>query len=735
VWSPGRIALVVLVVIPLMIGCGDSDKPAEAAPVQISVEEYDPQTAFREYYTPVDAQIEAQVPGYELPLDLGQVVNTEKLEWLLTPPVREVLARQGFVVMDRGDEEDIVDIYDWADDAGIPPFVTVDTLLHLYHLQFDQTLKTIEEREFYPSMIDFSRAMIDIAEEQHGSMSGDLEEAAKRNLAFFAVGLRCLQPDAETPGGVEDLVSAELDLIEEHGGFVPSPIFGYDEDYSQYVPRGHYTRSETLERYFKGLMWYGRLSMLLKGGDDAIVSEQEARIQTLQACLIAGTLHDPGNAALLDAWRRVYAVTCFYVGFADDLTPQEYAGAIAKVAGSSFEWASLAAEDTMFALRSELATYRAPQIYGGTGQVTLMPPFSPEQLDDLLSDTMGLRLMGQRFIADGYMMQMLGFPNVGEFTGEGKPFSMEMTDGGPQRVFPRGLDVMAVLGSERAHEILEAEGDTAYTKYEEQLAALREEFSDISDADWNRNLYWSWLHALRALATPVGEGYPNFMRTDAWLDRSLWAALASWAELRHDTILYAKQPYIMRAGAAPPAPQAPPPGYVEPRPDFYARMLALSRMTREGLSDMGVLDEESDGRLRTLEDIIEKLLDISLTELRGEPVSEEDADYIKYIAFRLKRTIEGIEDEEDKTTIVADVLTDTNTGDTLEEGVGYVKLLIAAYQVPDGRIALGAGPVLSYYEFKQPMFERLTDEIWREMLEQYPPDRPAWTGSFYLAGQ
>ncbi len=731
-----RVALVAALVTPLLIiGCTRTERPAEAqpAPVQIAVEEFDPQMAFESYYEPVPVEVQARIPGYELPLDLAQVVNAGQVEWLLRSRVRELLQRQGFAVLHWREEEDITEIYDWADDNGIAPFVTVDTLLHLYHLQFDQTLKSIEEREFAPSMIGFSRAMMDLATQQQASLSGDLQEAAKRNVAYFAVGLRCLEPNADVPADVREMVSAELDLIEAHAGFVASPIFGYDEDYSQYVPRGHYTRSETLKRYFRAMMWFGRLTMLLKGGDDAIVSEEQARIQTLQACLVAGTLHQPANSALLDTWKRIYTVTCFYVGFADDLTPQEYAEAIAEVAGTSFEWATLAEPDTLFALRSQLATYRAPQIYGGTGQVMLMPPFSPEQLDELLTDTMGLRLMGQRFIADGYMMQELGFPRAGAFTGEGKPFSMEMTQGGPQRVFPRGLDVMAVLGSERAHAILQAEGDTAYQNYEAQLAKLRGEFDALSDADWNRNLYYSWLYALRALVTPVGEGYPNFMRTDAWLDRTLWAALASWAELRHDTILYAKQPYIALAGAAPPGEELPPPpGFVEPRPDFYARMLALAQMTREGLGDMGVLDEESDGRLRTLEDIIQKLLDISLVELRGEPISEEDADYIKYIARRLERTVVGMEDEEEKSTVVADVLTDTNTGQVLEEGVGYVKLLLAVYQVPDGRLALGAGPVLSYYEFKHPMSDRLTDEAWREMLPVNPPDEPAWTDSFYL---
>lgn len=734
----GRGVLVFVLTVPLLLlGCDRDRGPAQAqtaAQATLAVEEFDPQMAFEQYYRPVSVEVQARIPGYDLPLDLGQIVNADKVQWLLTPPVREMLGRQGFAVLDRGAEEDIKAIYEMADDRGIPPFVTVDTLLHIYHLQFDQTLKSIEEREFFGAMTEFSRAMLADMQARQAALSGDLQEAAKRNVAYFAVGLKCLDPSAQVPGDVADMVSAEIALIDAHAGFSPSPIFGYQEDYSQYVPRGHYTRSEELERYFRALMWYGRIVMLLKGGTP-IASEEQARIQTLQAALIAGALHEPANAAQLATWKRVYAVTCFYVGFADDLTPQEYAEAIVTVAGSAFAWSRLAEPETLLALRSELATYRAPQIYGGTGQVALEPPFSPEQLDEVLTDTMGLRLMGQRFIPDGYMMQELGFPQAGAFTGQGTPFSMELTQGGPQRVFPRGLDVMAALGSERAHAILQAEGDTAYANYEAQLAKLRGEFDALGDAEWNRNLYFSWLRALRALIVPVGEGFPSFMRTAAWHDRTLWAALASWAELRHDTILYAKQPYMPIATAMPMPPEAPPTGFVEPRPEFYARMLALARMTRTGLTDLQVLDEEATGRLTALEEIIDRLLQMSLKELRGEALTQEEGDYLKYIAGRLEQTIVGIEDEEDKTTIVADVLTDTNTGQALEEGVGYVKLLLAAYRQPDGRIVLGVGPVLSHYEFKHPIADRLTDEAWRELLGANPPEPAPWTASFYVRGE
>jgi len=350
---------------------GQGPAPILNAPLQaaegatLNLDDRDPKTAFEKYFEPVEVEVEPGVPGYELPLDLGDVCNRDAVEGQLRQPqVREMLQRQGFAVTDYGRQEDIIKIYDFADHADIPVFVTADTLLHLYHLQFDQTLKSIEEREFHPQMVEFSEAMLAASERHYDSFEGDLKEAARRNLGFFAVGLGCLQPGAEAPAAARSEVASELQLIEAHAGFSGSPLFKYNEDYSQYVPRGHYTRSETLKRYFKGLMWYGRISMLLKGGTSVLPSEEDAKVQTLQASLIAGSLYDPENAELLDIWNRLYSVTAFYVGLADDLTPLEYAGAISKVAGAAFEWSALASDETLFKLKSELASYLRARLRG-----------------------------------------------------------------------------------------------------------------------------------------------------------------------------------------------------------------------------------------------------------------------------------------------------------------------------------------------------------------------------------
>ncbi len=738
IWALGVCAAIIAVA---LLGCSsDKNNGAQAnqQPGQAAAQDQGPKSGLAQYYEPSEVEFTANAPGYSLPLDLDAVANEDAMR-RLSAEAKQLLNQNGFVVTPAGPKEDMADVYDDIRRSHMPVYVTADSLLHVYHIQFDESLKDIEEREFYADLVTLSVQLAGHSIDQYGQLTGDLKEAARRNWAFFTVAWALLQGEiwqgamSVALPGTE--LYAEVPLIEAHEGFAVSPIFKYKEDYSQYVPRGHYTRSEELKRYFKAMMWYGRMAFLLKGTDldpNALVSEEDARIQTLQACLIAQRLYGPDQEPDLAAiWNRIYQVTAFYVGLADDLTPPEYAEVIEKVYGTAFAWQELADEAKLLELKGHLAALRSPQIYGGTGSIQLTPPLSRDELAKNLDKTKGMRLMGQRFIPDSYMFQQLVFPATRMFTGQGQPFTLVQSAGGPIRGFPRGLDVMSVLGSQRAADILEAAGDTDYERYDEKLDELKEMFAAFTPAQWNRNLYWSWLYALQALIEERGEGYPSFMRTEAWQDRQLNAALASWAELRHDTILYAKQSYAMEMTGMPTRPQEPPPGYVEPVPEFYARLLALTEMTQRGLSDMEVLDQQATLRLQALANILRQLLDISAKELANQPLTEEEYNFIKHFGRSLSRVTAGVEETGAKTTMIADVHTDGNTRQALEEGVGYIQHITVAYQLPDGRIAVGRGPVFSYYEFKQPLADRLTDEAWRQMLEYgQTPDPPEWTSSF-----
>ncbi|MGB7001231.1 MAG: DUF3160 domain-containing protein [Halobacteriota archaeon] len=715
------------------------------------------------YYQPINISVNASVPSYPLPLNLSTISNIEDITKLrLNKTEEELLGTNGFVILDYGQEDDIVAPYEDLKDMGIPIFVTSDTLLHLYHIQFNEILKGIEEREFFDALVDMSNAMLEQSVKDYETFDdAELKESARRNVAYFAVALKLLQTPTEGYNGTEDIkvinfsipdyvtedVNNELENIAQHDGFHPNAIFNsnpncicdypccYCEDYSQYVPRGHYTRSEKLKRYFKAMMWYGRIAFMLKGcnGDVALISKDDANLSTIQAALIASELPDVtvNNSTAQEIWDRIYSVTAFFVGTADDLTPYEYRDAQNIVFGTAYNASDLSDEDKLLELKVELAKLRSPEIYGGSGVCVVYPPITEAKLYVCLNKTKGMRFMGQRFVPDSYMFQQLVSPAVGMYniTGNGTPFTMCITGAGPARCFPRGLDIMSVLGSERAGDILIEEGDTDYaglnTSYEMQLNELKSEFAGFNIADWNRNLYWSWLYTLKPLLTTFGDGYPTFMNTKAWQEKELQTALASWTELRHDTILYAKQSYTPPLKGMPPEPK-PVVGYVEPVPEFYARLLALTKMTENGLVDLDVLNETEKDRLHNLGDILERLMNISVAELENETLTENDYKFIMDFGEYLDSVVAGVYAKGKETTIVADVHTDDNTEMVLEEGVGYVDLILVAYIVPDGRIIVGAGPVLSYYEFKQPMDDRLTDEKWKEMLTDDPPKKPEW---------
>ncbi|AKB62806.1 hypothetical protein MSMAP_2821 [Methanosarcina mazei SarPi] len=702
------------------------------------------QSFFSGYYSKENLQFEPAVPAYSLPLKASEIANydefTQKI--FFTKESKDLLYKNGFVVLDNEDDSEgpknqlisgqtlVNETYRSLKVADVPIFITSDSLLHLYHIQFDETLKRVEAEEFYDELWKLDKALFEASIEDYNSASGVEKEAARRNVAYFAVALSLLQPkteqteqsredpekvtlfapqdikeySVEIPSFVKDDVEAELVLIGAQKEEI-SPIFKYVEDYSQYSPRGHYTSSEKLKNYFKAMMWHGRISMLLQSkmiiAEESMVeelaadsSEKEARIQTIQALLISD--HFDRDKNIRDRWDRIYNVTAFYVGFSDDLGPYEYAKALDTVFGNYRSGVSLDNE-SLAELITELDKYESPKIYGGTGEII---PAGSETENETLEATKGFRFMGQRYTPDSYILQKLN---------------------------PPALNIMDLLGSERAREHLRNMGIAESEVYKTRHLSLETEFGAFNEDDWNKNLYWAQLYALKPLFTRYPEGYPTFMQTEAWEDKQLNTALASWTELRHDTILYAKQTYFL--GAPQIQEEKPVEGYVEPVPEFYARMLALTKMAHNGLAEMEVLDEQSDKDFTTLENTLEKLLEISIKELEDKELTDAEYKFIRNFGQNISPMLENVDIKSQSSILVADVHTGPG-GSVLEEGTGKLDLMIVAYKQPDGRIVLGTGPVMSYYEFWQPSGERLTDEEWRKMLNDNPPERPEWVSSF-----
>ncbi len=662
-------------------------------------------------YAPVGVNAKPALAAYAFALDKA---SNSSLARELSDAQRELVLRNGFVVTQAGVAQ-MYDIYKQGKDRSVPPFITTDAVLHAYHILYDYVLRSVEFEHLIAAAKGLITALLAATEQQYRSAPGAAKESAKANLAYFTVAARLFDAAAAIPADVRLLVEKELTLIEAHQGYAESPIFGYKEDYSQYVPRGHYTRNDQFKAYFKGMMWYGRMGFRLAPGTtpEAVARGRE---ETRRALLIVSALGTAtvDKVAALNVWERIYAPTAFFVGVSDDLTVHDYNALAASIYGKLPAAQDLNDSAKLDAFIAQGVKLHSPRIV--SSYVT--------DKEDPENVTKSFRFMGQRFIPDSYIFQQLVYNKVGT---QGKP-----------RLFPRGLDILAVFGSQRAYEILDTVyKETAYANYKEQVAKLSAEFAALPQSDWVQNLYYGWLYALLPLATPRGAGYPSFMQTQAWVEKDLHSALGSWTELRHDTILYAKQSTTIRSTGMMPQPETPPRGYVEPNAEVYARLAALAAQTRTGLQTRGLLAGEYAAKLSSFESLLLSLKTIAEKELSDQPRSEQE--YALMLAFGTTleslttfsaREAEKITSEADqRMAVVADVHTDTNSGKVLEEGIGDALPIYVLVPV-EGTLTLTKGGVFSYYEFTMPLAQRLTDEQWQVMSPK--PDRPQWTQSFIL---
>ncbi len=85
---------------------------------------------------------------------------------------------------------------------------------------------------------------------------------------------------------------------------------------------------------------------------------------------------------------------------------------------------------------------------------------------------------------------------------------------------------------------------------------------------------------------------------------------------------------------------------------------------------------------------------------------------------------------DERIDLIADVHTDLNTKQVLEEGVGSPFNIYVIIEDERGR-RVCRGAVFSYYEFKHPMGDRLTDEKWQQMQKKGErPNQPDWIKTF-----
>ncbi len=315
----------------------------------------------------------------------------------------------------------------------------------------------------------------------------------------------------------------------------------------------------------------------------------------------------------------------------------------------------------------------------------------------------------------------------------------------PGRMLPSGLDVAAVLGSNIAEVILEESGEfERFPNLRPQIESLKKRFAESRSTD-SDSLYQKWLTTLATQWSDDVSAPGDTINKEIWSKKRLQTGLASWATLRHATVLVNERS-VAECGEAgfEAVILRPPRGYVEPDPKTFDSIANLFDATIEvvkskgptwsglpKLSESGKENSLRDGVIRRLiesRDKVRLFRDIANKEIERKPLSNREYEEILYVGraaehnfliFKSLAQDDFALSNPDPVSKVADVA--GAKGSFLLVGVGAP---IEWDQVVPffGRKQIVKGSVYSYYETASNKV--MTDAEWRAKLPSVT--RPKW---------
>ncbi|MBC6957703.1 MAG: DUF3160 domain-containing protein [Chloroflexi bacterium] len=637
------------------------------------------------------------------------------------------LAQNGFVVV-PGDASYFDDAYfeGWDHAEGKADFITTDAVLDTLYQLYENTLKYLEMDQLYGQVSGIVASSLVSARQQWEAVAGTvLEEPARRAVIYYAVAALALEQGASDYTGSyppltsigEALASLDSDTraeseavyamiaAEEGSGKVPI-LTDYTEDFSQYKPRSYYPSTKALSSYFRAMMWLGRITFRTKD-----------RIDTQTGLLAVRALAQSGAYG---RWATLDETLAWLVGPVDDLSPDDALPLMRSIYGDDLPLGAMADDTLTDQVIAGLLALPGPKI----NSIELPVGIKEDELDAF---SRGIRVFGQRFTFDGYVMQNLIYPAVGERQ--------------QSRALPMVEDVAAVLGSDLAFVVTDAAGATDFLHYTENLDELRQEVNTITAEAWQETLYGAWLSALQPLLVRDDALYPPLMQTDAWKYKDINTFAGSYTQLKHATLLYAEQPYggLGGGGWLPPVTSY---SVVEPNPLVFARIAIAAHSLVSGLEARGYFENAqllSAVRFSAtdIESLAAVLADLAVRELRGEPfTSEEYYNLQEHFAQRLSaiRMIlqEAIVDPPERMALIADIASNPSAKQILYTAVGNVDTLWVVTNSPYG-LQLTRGFVYSSYQFTGDIQSRLTDDDWRARVEAGDlPPRPSWSSTYLV---
>lgn len=633
-------------------------------------------------------------------VNADNIVNPFQME-SFSGPLKGKLAKNGFAIVPRKNIQ-LFHIYENNDYHDFPNFVTTDLYMQLFHSYNDFMLRNVEDYKLMPLLTDFCKKMHDQLA-NNGTTTNDvvLKEGYAYNAAFYAIGYQLLTGKSlEVDAKYAALVADEIAKIENGNNDFSEFLDFHDAEfpYSLFRPRGHYTRSNSLKRYFKAMMWFQTAPFCLE-------KDTQLRHAIIQATVIGE------SPDLTKQYKTLTEPITYLFGLPDNVTINQLYEVMDKEGFT---------EKDLLRKERVLDKFRTLIQAIAEKQTKILPK-------DAISCKYKINLMPQHYMPDNEVLQELvdvkTLPNT-------------------LRDKPKGLDVFAAFGSSAAERILLQElreGDK-WQEYSPKLNKMKEKMKEV---DWNATVSNKWMQGLSA-SLDKQTNLPYFMQTPQWDKKNLNAALASWAELKHDAILYAKQPEGAECGGGG-LPEPIVSGYVEPNINYWAKAIELLNMTEKVLQQQNLMTADIKKQTNAMREMAQMLLNISNKELSGKTLTEAEYKTIEIIGSTAElltldfvkkpgqylQSWDDVQGADKSVAVVADVYTanalNNNHKSVLYEGVGHANEIYVIVEI-GGYLYLTRGAVLSYREFDMPLENpRMTDEEWQNQLNEKPNKGvPSW---------
>ncbi len=706
-----------------------------------------PPDKFGTYYVALPVVSLEPKKSIALPLPIESIENYSTLSIPFSSQATELLRQNGFVVTHYGQFEDARELYQDIRERDIPIVITTDMVLHYYSAYFLKLFESLEEDVLYSELISFSRAMLTQFQGLYESSSGDIKEAARRNIGFFIVGLKLLGESVEIPTCVFNEVQWELAQIEQYAGtrgnlpegksLLPEErsLFFYAQDYTNYLPSGHYLVNARREQYYKGYTWYSNCTFLLEGTKSISTGKAQkgiapgiAKMQTLQAALIAAYIDRAtyeGKTAL-DSWEKIFSISSYSWNLSHLWTIYAYRDALRAVFGKTLSLSALENAEKMSLFQERLLALSQGEPENDPVKPQGQPSFSGKGKDG--QSLKGMSIFGKKFFPDAHIFSQLTYPAVGVADkGEAARLSTsyELSDT-TVRGFSTILDLFAALGVTQAQKNLESFGYSAYAGFSAQLEKVKREVTREQQNAKTKNIYWGWLECLSVLGNSF-SGAPAHTQTDAALSKQLNTAAGSWIFMRNGESMFYEKTQDIEPGLSNTAMSN---GYVEPSFGFYEKILAMTRMLSRTLKSLGVLSGQQQEEFGQLEDLLLRLRDIIQKELVGQDLSQDDYSFINAFPEQCVAIVLGKETKKGLRVIQSTCFSSGSSGVSLHAVVGYFDLLLLVYPGPQGKLFIGGGPAFSYYEMKNKNVSLGEAQIQSVLSGAESGHSPEWVDSF-----